>query len=157
MSVDPETKQLLEQLKSNDDQIRDRATQALWEQWFQQKGLVGYNILIQSQMLMNASTFEQAEALLTDLIESQPDFAEAWNRRAVLYYVQRRYRAAIADCDQVIRQFPFHFGAIHGKALCHMALGEWHMAIAAFQQALAIQPHSLENQRMLLECMSKLS
>lgn len=155
--MDSETQLLVDQLKSTDAQVRDRATEALWERWFQQKGLVGYNLLIQSQMLMNANTFERAEALLSDLIESQPDFAEAWNRRAVLYYMQRRYRAAIADCDQVIRQLPIHFGAIHGKGLCHMALGEWKAAIAAFQQALEIQPHSLANQRLLLECMSKLS
>lgn len=157
MSIHPNTQLLLDQLKSTDPTVRDRATQALWEQWFQQKGLIGYNVLMQSQMLMNANTFERAEALLTDLVESQPDFAEAWNRRAVLYYIQKRYRAAIADCDQVLQHMPFHFGALHGQGLCHMALGEWQAAIVAFRRALDIQPHSIENQRLLLECMTKLS
>jgi tetratricopeptide (TPR) repeat protein len=50
-----------------------------------------------------------------------------------------------------------HFGALHGMGLCHIALGEYREALTAFHQALAVQPYSLENQRMILECTAKLN
>ncbi|MGQ9869467.1 tetratricopeptide repeat protein [Leptodesmis sp.] len=57
----------------------------------------------------------------------------------------------------MIRLNSIHFGALHGLGLCHMALGNYKAAIQAFQQALAVQPYSLENQRLILECTFSLS
>ncbi len=98
-----------------------------------------------------------AEETLTALIDSQPDFAEAWNRRAVLYYTQGRYRKAISDCEMAVRLNPVHFGALHGLGLCHAALGNFRDAIHAFHKALEIQPYSTANQRLILECTARLS
>ena len=83
--------------------------------------------------------------------------AEAWNRRAVLYYLQGRYRQSLSDCQQVVELNPIHFGAIHGMGLCHAALGEYLPAIQAFRHALEVQPHALVNQKMILECTTRLS
>jgi tetratricopeptide (TPR) repeat protein len=148
---------LLANLKSDDEAIREEATRELWRIWFQQKGVYGLEQLEQSQALLQAGRIDAAEALLTDLIAAQPDFAEAWNRRAVLYYLQGRYRSSLADCQRVIELNPIHFGALHGLGLCYAALGEYAAAIQAFRQALEIQPHALVNQRMILECTARLS
>jgi tetratricopeptide (TPR) repeat protein len=148
---------LLEDLKNSDEMVRDRATQELWRLWFEQKGVIGLEVLRRAQMLMDAGLSAEAENTLTQLIEAQPDFVEAWNRRAVLYYAQGRYRPAIADCEMVIQLSPIHFGALHGLGLCHLALGNYRSAIQAFRHSLEIQPYSLSNQRFILECTAHLS
>jgi tetratricopeptide (TPR) repeat protein len=148
---------LLQDLKSDDDEIRDAATQELWRRWFEQKGRMGLQMLQRSQMLQHQGALDEAESVLSQVIRSMPDFAEAWNRRAVVYFMQERYRKAIADCQQTIALNPFHFGALHGMGLCHLKLSEYRPASQAFRQALALQPHSVENQRMLLECSAHLS
>ena len=148
---------LLQDLKNSDEQVRQQATQELWQLWFQQKGVYGLELLGRSQALIEAGLTERAEALLTEIIQAQPDFAEAWNRRAVLYYVQRQYRKSLADCRQAVELNSAHFGALHGIGLCHAALGEYSEAIWAFRQALEIQPYSLENQKLILECTARLS
>jgi tetratricopeptide (TPR) repeat protein len=148
---------LLEALKHPDEATRQEATDELWRVWFQQKGIHGTRQLMKSQTLLQAGEFEEAEALLSSLIRDQPDFAEAWNRRAVLYFTQQRYWDAIADCQRVIELVPYHFGALHGLGLCHAALGNYSPAIQAFRQALEVQPYSLINQRLILECTAKLS
>ena len=153
---DPKTKLLLDDLKQPDASVRDMATQTLWQNWFQQKGEWGLTLLKQSQLALDGGELERAELILNDVIRSQPDFAEAWNRRAVLYYIQRRYQAAIADCQHVLNLVPFHFGALHGLGLCHVALKEYRAAIYAFQQALEIQPYAVANQKLLLECTMQL-
>jgi tetratricopeptide (TPR) repeat protein len=148
---------LLEDLKNPDEAVRDRATQDLWRIWFHQKGAYGLELLERSQILLETGQVLEAEALLTRMIQDQPDFAEAWNRRAVLYYVQGQYRKSLADCQQTAALIPHHFGALHGMGLCHAALGEYVEAIRAFRRALEVQPHALINQKLLLECTGKLS
>lgn len=148
---------LLEDLKNSNETIRDHATRNLWRLWFEQKGMVGLEALRQAQVLIEFRDFDKASDFLNHLIVQHPDFAEAWNRRAVLHYVQGRYWEAIADCEEVIRLNPIHFGALHGLGLCQMALGNYRSAIRAFHCALSVQPFSLENQRLILECTLKLN
>lgn len=148
---------LLNDLKNPDELTRQEATEELWRIWFHQKGASGLEILSQSQALIEAGQIDAAEAVLTDLVQDQPDFAEAWNRRAVLYYLQKQYRRSLGDCQRVVELNPAHFGALHGMGLSHAALGEYAAAIQAFRRALEIQPYALINQRLILECTARLS
>ena len=148
---------LLEDLKNPDQNIRERATAELWRIWFEQKGAFGLELLRRAQMFWEGGEIAKAEALLTETIDSQPDFAEAWNRRAVLYYTQRQYEKSRNDCQQVVKLNPIHFGAWHGLGLCHAALGDYLAAIEAFRKALEIQPHALINQKLILECTARLN
>jgi tetratricopeptide (TPR) repeat protein len=154
---EPHIADLLENLKSDNEDLRDRATQELWRIWFEQKGVFGLEMIRRAQMMLEHGNSRKAEELLTELIEQAPDFAEAWNRRAVLYYMQGRYREAIADCEMVVQLNSVHFGALHGLGLCHVALGDYQAAIRAFRQALEVQPHAIANQRWILECTAKLN
>ena len=149
--------QLLEDLKNPDENVRQQATTALWRIWFYQKGRYGLALIERSQVMLEVGNTAQAEALLTELIRDQPDFAEAWNRRALLYYNLEQYKKSRDDCQQVIKLVPFHFGALHGLGLCNAALGDYSAAIQAFRKALEIQPYALANQKLLLECTARLS
>jgi tetratricopeptide (TPR) repeat protein len=147
---------LLNDLKHDEQSIRETATRELWQLWFEQKGLVGVQMLNRARTLMATGDRDQAELLLNQLIQSMPDFAEAWNQRAILYFLEHRYRKSISDCQQALRLNPFHFGALHGMGLSYVNLQEYRQASHAFRKVLEILPHSVENQRMLLECMAHL-
>ncbi len=149
--------QLLAALHEESAEVRQQATEALWDLWFGQKGIAGRAALEHSQLLIDSGQPEAAEALLSELIDQLPDFVEAWNRRAVLFYTLKRYPEACQDCEAVVRLCPYHFGAWHGLGLCRAALQDYRGAILAFQKALEIQPYALINQRLLLECTALLS
>ena len=127
-----EIDQLLLQLKDPEPHIREQATEILWKNWFWQKGVTGMEQLKRSQVLIDEGKIEDAEETLTQLIQAHPDFAEAWNRRAVLYYLQQDFQKSIDDCQETLKIFPFHFGALHGLGLCYAAQGEIKQAIATF-------------------------
>lgn len=148
---------LLEDLKNSDEIVREHATRRLWRIWFKQKGIYGLEIIDRSQKLLDAGEFSEAEILLNKLVNEQPDFAEAWNRRAFLYYSSGKYKKSLADCQKVVEIIPVHFGALHGMGLCYAALKEYGKAIKAFQRALEIQPYSLVNQKLILECTLRIS
>ncbi|MDJ0845392.1 tetratricopeptide repeat protein [Crocosphaera sp.] len=144
--------QLLQDLKKTDEVARQRATAQLWQLWFAQKGEVGRELLKRSQFFLEIGNAQKAEEILTETIKNYPDFAEAWNRRAVLYFSQEKYQQSKQDCQKVIQLVPYHFGALHGLGLCLLALGNYRDAIAAFRRALEVQPHALINQKLILEC-----
>ena len=148
---------LLLDLKSSDENIRERATSQLWRIWFWEKGKLPLEQIEESERLIAEGDVLAATSILDDLVDALPDFAEAWNRRAVLRFVTRNYDRAIDDCEMVSNLNPVHFGALHGLGLCHAALGNYSAAIRAFRSALDIQPHAIENQRLILECTARLS
>lgn len=155
--MDHTISQLLEKLRDEDATVRQYATAQLWRLWFQQKGMWGLEQLRRAQKLVDQGNFQQAEALLTAVITDNPTFAEARNRRAVLYYLLGEYEKSRDDCLKVVQLNQFHFGAWHGLGLCHVALGDYRDAIAAFRKALKIQPYALVNQKLILECTAKLT
>ena len=148
---------LLLDLKNSDPNIRDRATRQLWSIWFWQKGKIPLAQIEESERLLSEGDVDAATSILDDLVDAVPDFAEAWNRRAVLKFMTQSYDRAIDDCEMVLTLNPVHFGALHGLGLCHAALGNYSAAIRAFRSALDIQPHAIENQRLILECTARLS
>jgi tetratricopeptide (TPR) repeat protein len=154
---DPKINSLLEDLKNPDENVRKQATAELWQIWFNQKGQYGLELLERSQILLAVGDTVQAEVILTRLIQDQPDFAEAWNQRAIFYYMQGEYEKSRDDCRKAIALNPIHFGALHGLGLCHAALGEYRAAIQAFRKALEIQPYALANQKLILECTARLN
>lgn len=148
---------LLVDLKDPDVNVRQVATESLWRHWYTQKGAYGAQLLVRSQKLLEAGNTKEAETLLTEIVRDLPDFAEAWNRRAVLYYVQERYWQSIGDCEKAVELVPYHFGALHGLGLCHASLGNYTAGIQAFRRALEVQPYATMNERLILECTAKLS
>jgi len=154
---DPRIQPLLADLQCEEAAIRQQATSRLWQLWFHQKGKAGVERLQRAQDLVELGDFVQAEGWLSETIVRYPDFAEAWNRRAVLYFMLEDYQRSLADCQQVVQLNPIHFGAWHGMGLCYFALGNYREAIAAFRKALAIQPYALTNQQLILECTLRLA
>ena len=79
--------------------------------------------------------------LLDAVIKLRPDYVEAWNRRATLYYLRNDYTRSLQDIEQVLVREPRHFGALAGLGMIMQDLGDDKRALDAFRQALAINPH----------------
>ena len=59
---------------------------------------------------LNYSTYRKALRSFDRIIEMAPQFAEAWNKRATLYYHIREYRRSIDDIKETLRLEPRHYG-----------------------------------------------
>jgi len=80
------------------------------------------------------------EELLSNLIQSHPQWAEAWNKRASLRFLAENYNGAVQDIQSVLALEPRHFGALSGFGQICYRLGEKDMAVIAFDAALRINP-----------------
>jgi tetratricopeptide (TPR) repeat protein len=74
-------------------------------------------------------------------IAIQPDYAEAWNRRAVLFFNDGKYDEAVADLESAIQLEPRHFGAWMGLAMIFESIDRPAAAMRAYEKALEIHPH----------------
>jgi len=91
--------------------------------------------------LNDAHQFDEAHALATQLIDEAPQFAEAWNQRAIASYRLGHYEDAANDCQQTLELNPFHFAAALGMAHCYLELGEGLAALDCFRRALDLNPN----------------
>ncbi len=133
-------------LHDEDAQIRRLAEMALWEIWFR-GGTEEQNA--QLQRLAHLDDFLQVLAGLDDLIREAPEFAEAYNQRAILYYRRGEFVRSIRDCDTVIRLNPYHFGAMAGRGQCYLKLGRPRLALPSFEQALRVNPNLVHLQTVI--------
>ena len=84
--------------------------------------------------------FDAAERLLDGLINDYPDWAEAWNKRATLYFLQDRDEESISAIEETLRLEPRHFGALGGFGQICLRQDEPVSAKIAFEQALLVNP-----------------
>lgn len=87
----------------------------------------------------------------------QPDFAEAWNRRAGLHYAMGDTRKSMADIHQVLQRQPRHFGAIAGMAAILADRGQDELALKAWQRYLDIYPADRDAQQAAIKLSEKLA
>ncbi len=90
---------------------------------------------------MNPAQAQAGVATFSEVIRLKPGFAEGWNKRATLYYYLGRYAESIADCDEVIRLNPHHFGALAGFGQNYARLDDLEKSLVYFERALAINPN----------------
>jgi tetratricopeptide (TPR) repeat protein len=93
---------------------------------------------------VDAKDYDLAIKLLNAIINIKPDYVEAWNRRATIYYLKQDYAHSIADIAEVLAREPRHFGALSGLGMMLQEIGDDKDALDAYRKALAIDPH-LEN------------
>ena len=89
----------------------------------------------------DAENYSLAIRLLDAVIEIDPDFVEAWNRRATIFFLKKDYSSSLADIMHVLAQEPRHFGALAGLGTILEEVGDDRHALDAYRKALAVHPH----------------
>ncbi len=128
-------------LKGDDPVLAATAEAFLWRVWCRARDAEGERIFREGIEAMQRRKLSEAEALFSRAIERDPDFAEAWNKRATVRFLRNDFQGSIDDCRQTLARNRNHFGAASGQGLCHMSLGEFREAAVCFRRALDIHPH----------------
>ena len=134
-------KEALDALKGEDAELATTAEAILWRHWCCSGDPETDRLFRAGVEAMQRQKLTEAEALFSRVIELRPDFAEGWNKRATVRFMQHNFTGSIADCQQTLARNPDHFGAASGQGLCHMSLNEFCEAAVCFRRALEIHPH----------------
>ena len=129
-------------LKAAPDEASAKHVEArIWAIWMQTPSDTAAVLMMRAKAAMDAQQMDVALKLLDAIIKLRPDWTEAWNRRATLYYLQNDYARSLSDIQQVLAREPRHFGALAGLGMIMQDLGDEKHALEAFRKALAINPH----------------
>lgn len=113
----------------------------IWAQWLASGSDTANLLMSRVKTAIDGKDLDLAIKLLDSIVEIRPDYVEAWNRRATLYYMQKNYTRAMADIRQVLVREPRHFGAISGLGMILQEFGDEKRALEAFRKAIEIHPH----------------
>jgi tetratricopeptide (TPR) repeat protein len=113
----------------------------IWALWFVSGSDTADLLMTRVKTAVEGKDVDLALQLLDAIIDLKPDYVEAWNRRATIYFMKKDYGRALADIRQVLAREPRHFGALSGLGIMLQELGEDKKALEVFRRALAINPH----------------
>lgn len=141
--TDPRLDQLFDMLKQTADIQVIRSTEnRIWEIWLQHSNSDVEDLMQMGTERMNSRLYSEALLIFSRIIENFPDYAEAWNKRATLYYIAGNHDASIADIEKVLALEPRHFGALSGLGLVYIQREELGKAKQAFEDLIAVHPNS---------------
>src|SRR5512145_784448 len=115
---------LHERLRDESSFVRGFAEQGLWLLWSRSGNAEIDRLMAFGSQAMQAGRHSEAIGVFSRIIETKPEFAEGWNRRATVYYLAGQYDKSIADCHEVLKRNPRHFGALSGMGQIHFQLGD---------------------------------
>jgi len=130
-------------LRDENALVRDYAEQGLWALWSRSGDAAIDGLMARGVQEMEAQDYQAAIATFGEIVRRKPEFAEGWNKRATVHYLAGEDRKSIADCAEVLKRNPRHFGALSGLGLIYTRLERYDEALAWFRKALEVNPNLL--------------
>ena len=132
---------LFEALKvAPDDDSAKYVENRIWAIWLGSPSDTANLLMGRVKTAVDGKDLDLAIKLLDAVIDIRPDFVEAWNRRATVYYTKKDFGRALADIHEVLAREPRHFGALSGLGIIFQELGDDKRALEVFRRALAVHP-----------------
>jgi tetratricopeptide (TPR) repeat protein len=132
---------LLGALSDEDEVVRVLAEHSVWKVWSRSGDAEADGLLQIGIEQMSQGDGPAAVETFTKVIERRPDFAEAWNKRATIYFLMGENEKSLHDCDEVLKRNPTHFGVLAGYGQIYLRLDQPERALDYFRRAYRINPN----------------
>ena len=136
-----ELDRLFIELKKNNPSKSANIEQQIWLLWSthpSDKKLTA--LLDEGSKLVQDQKLYKAISVFTNAIDLDPNWAEAWNKRATVFYMVGEFEKSQNDIDKVLKLEKRHFGALAGQGLVNIQLQNYEKAIKSYQMAEEIYP-----------------
>jgi tetratricopeptide (TPR) repeat protein len=153
---DIQLNRLFNELKINNAALVYGTEQKIWEIWTTHPTDEKLTLkLSKGTNLMQGNTLSESIEIFSDLIELDPSWAEAWNKRATALYLIGDYEGSQKDIDKVLELEDRHFGALAGQGLVNIKLENYEKAIESYKRAQEIYP-AMQSPKIMIEQIEQL-
>ena len=153
---DIELNKLFLELKKDIPSLSSRIAQQIWMLWSthptDQKLT---SILDEGSRLVQDQQYNRAIDVFTQAIELDPTWAEAWNKRATVYYIVGEFQKSQEDIDKVLELEERHFGALAGQGMVNIQLKNYDKAKRSYQKVQEIYP-AMKSSKVMIEQIEEL-
>jgi tetratricopeptide (TPR) repeat protein len=132
---------LVQALRDEDVQVRVAVQNTMWAIWLRSGDDEIDALMVEGVHHMEAEQYGEALEIFSQMIARAPKFAEAYNKRATVYYLMQEFEKSIMDIHRTLELNPVHFGALSGMGLCYLGLDEPRKALEWFERAVAVNPN----------------
>jgi tetratricopeptide (TPR) repeat protein len=112
----------------------------IWHHWFLAPDSKAAALMDRAMERRRNYDFAGAVEILDELIAANPDWAEAWNQRATIRFMQGDLAGSLADVEETLQREPRHFGAMAGMAIILTQQGRIEQAQSILRKAVKIDP-----------------
>ena len=142
---DPRLNNLFKKLNETENQkeISD-LIKDIWNIWYEVDDPKVIEYFEKGIQAMRIRNYPLAVRFFNNLIEEDPNFAEAWNKRATVYFMMGDFDKSMQDIIKTLELEPRHFGALDGMGLIFIHQGLFQEAIDVYDKMLEIFPFSLK-------------
>ena len=140
---------LFKTLQTARDEAARAAEDAILKLWLESGSATVDLLMDWTLKAMEDKNYPLALDFLDRVVTLAPGYAEGWNKRATVFYLTDDYGKSIADIERALAIEPRHFGALAGLGTILRELGDDKRALAAYRQAIAIDPQ-MENVRQAI-------
>ena len=146
LNASSKSQMLLDQLgRAQSMEQASPIVQKLWKEWTAaHKNEDEKALMAQGIVAMSKGNLDRAEKLFSKLIEANPDFTEAWNKRATLRFMSWDFEGSLKDVKKVLALEPRHFGALSGLGMIHLRMGDPKQALKAYEDLVNIFPSNAD-------------
>ena len=142
---------LFNELKVNNPELTPKIEQKIWDIWSTHpNNLELTKRLAEGSKLVRNNQLSKAINVFTEVINLDPKWAEAWNKRATVLYMIGNYKASQTDIDKVLELEKRHFGALAGQGLVNIQLKNYEKAILSYKKAQEIYP-SMQSPNIMIK------
>lgn len=113
----------------------------IWACWLHHDDPGIQRLMDRGLRALEAQRYAQALKVFDEILERDPGFAEAWNKRATVRYLMGQYAGSVRDIKRVLALEPRHFGALSGLGTIYLIIANDRGALDAFEAVLALHPH----------------
>jgi len=139
-----------ELLRSETASSADKITLQIWRIWTNDSSSdSSLYVMEQGINLMNQGRLIAAEKLFSNLILKEPNYIEAWNKRATIRFMMGQIDTSLEDVFVVLSKEPKHFGAVSGLGLILIKEKDFEGALRAYKKVLQINPFSRDALRLI--------
>ena len=90
--------------------------------------------------LIKYGNYDYALKIFDNILATDPEWSEAWNKRATVFFLMKQYTKSLSDIEKVLKIESRHFGALTGQARIFIKLQEYEKAIISLKKALKFYP-----------------
>ena len=147
---------LFNELKKNISSSSPKIAEQIWTLWSTHptdEKLT--SILDEGSRLVQDQKLVKAIDIFTDAIEMDPTWAEAWNKRATVYYMVGKFQKSQDDIYKVLELENRHFGALAGQGMVNIQLKNYDKAKLSYQKAQEIYP-AMKSSKVMIEQIEEL-
>jgi tetratricopeptide (TPR) repeat protein len=123
-----------------DDASAKEIENRIWALWSEANNETTNLLMGRAKKAADDKDYDLAIRMLSSIIEIKPEFTEAWNRRATIYFLKKDYTNSMADIAKVLAREPRHFGALSGLGLIMQDIGDDKHALEAYRKAVEVYP-----------------